>query len=106
MAGDRALERLKALRPVALELRHHEHHDVRRHLGQRHVGPVTADQAGLLQPSQPLPAGRGRQVHPAGKVDLGDPPLAAEDGQDLQVAVVEGNAAHPLRLIGEETLSI
>jgi hypothetical protein len=63
--------------------------------GQRDVGAIAADQAGGLHPVQPLPAGGGRQVHPARQLGLGDAALARQDRQDREVAVIqrEGSAS-------------
>src|SRR3546814_5873818 len=56
---------------------------------------VAADEAGLVEALQAVPAGRRREAHPGGQLRLGDAPLRLEDGEDLQVAVVQlHGAAH------------
>ena len=72
-----------------LELDGDEDLDVGGDLRQRDLGAVAADDAGVLEALQALPERRGGQVDLAGEVGLGDAAVGGEDGEDLQVAVVE-----------------
>ena len=94
MKRDLPLERLEALGLVAVELDGDEDDDMRPEERQRHLGMVAADQPCRLEPAEPLPARRRRQVGPPRQRGLGDPALAREDGQDGDVAVVEAEAGH------------
>ena len=54
-----------------------------------------------LQPFHPLQAGAGRQAHAAGQLDVRDPAVHLQFGQDLEVDTIElgktGHAAPPSR---------
>ncbi|MNV87831.1 hypothetical protein D3C71_1819870 [compost metagenome] len=53
------------------------------------LGTIAADDTGLFQALDPLPAGTDRQVDGFGQAGFGDPPVALQDAQNLQVVAVQ-----------------
>src|SRR3546814_5253254 len=78
--ADGVLEALEVAGLVTLQLDLHQELGCRRDLLQRHLRMVAADEAGLVEALQAVPAGRRREAHPGGQLRLGDAPLRLEDG--------------------------
>ncbi|MCY1308096.1 hypothetical protein D9M70_580790 [compost metagenome] len=52
-------------------------------------GRVAFDHAGFFQRLDPVPAGRGRQPHLFGQLQVGKPTVRAQRAQDLAVGFVD-----------------
>src|SRR5690606_17643753 len=87
-----ALEAREVLAAVALQLHLDEDHGHRAESLERHFGLIALDDAGVLEPTQPLPARCRRKVHPFGKRCLGNATFALQYAEDLDVAGIEFDA--------------
>src|SRR3546814_7823314 len=70
--ADGVLEALEVAGLVTLQLDLHQELGCRRDLLQRHLRMVAADEAGLVEALQAVPAGRRREAHPGGQLRLGE----------------------------------